>query len=527
MSAGRNPGPFHWATRLVHCISRLYEATHLDLILKCIGKEYRDSEGKMAWFKYPTDPNQAFAEIQEQQMAFYVEMAKGYTRSNVDDDNNTSEKIWDYMIERAKKYPAVMVFMNHLLMNEILLMVLDSERRGQSDGGDFDQYEAAQHLSALVFATTNSFKYVQMCMAERVRWGNASEAQRKFHAAYAWLGRTKHGTNMHRDRWMETNVMYVRSVLGKLYYKGKEKEIDRVCRTLPALMEVKHGVTRARGKTGYAPSRPRQFSQVSKAALVFARKTNFAGPAPPTTFKGIALEEGSMLAFSGKEINPAVLSVFDIGEARVKKCWQEAVSGSAYVDQNTDFKSKGSRTWSTVYATKMNADAREQFENKRRTTVFWQEIHTHKDPVTKEKLFPKKSDIEHELMVLQVTGMSAEAKAIPSAVTSITRSQLSKMLATARRAEFALQQPEPWVSPEQTTYNPSSVAAHQVYNLKDPRLPHLRHQPRASDIIVQQRVRMDHAALDAANDEAPASFRHSAFLRARGNASRIMLGARK
>ena len=75
LSAGRNPGPFHWAMRLVHCISRLYEATHLDLILKCIGKEYRDSEGKMAWFKYPTDPNQAFAEIQEQQMAFYVEMA--------------------------------------------------------------------------------------------------------------------------------------------------------------------------------------------------------------------------------------------------------------------------------------------------------------------------------------------------------------------------------------------------------------------------------------------------------------------
>jgi hypothetical protein len=35
----------------------------------------------MAWFKYPTDTNQAFAEIKEQQVVFYVAMAKGYTRS--------------------------------------------------------------------------------------------------------------------------------------------------------------------------------------------------------------------------------------------------------------------------------------------------------------------------------------------------------------------------------------------------------------------------------------------------------------
>ena len=81
LSAGRNAGPFHWAMRLVHCISRLYEDTHLDVLLKIIGKEYRYTDGKMAWVKYPTDPNQAFREFQEQQMAFYVEMSKGCTRS--------------------------------------------------------------------------------------------------------------------------------------------------------------------------------------------------------------------------------------------------------------------------------------------------------------------------------------------------------------------------------------------------------------------------------------------------------------
>ena len=78
-------------------------------------------------------------------------------------------KIWEQIIKRAKKYPADMIFMIHFLMNEILLMVLDSKHRGQSDGGGFKQYEAAQHLSTLAFATTNFFKYVQIYMAERDR----------------------------------------------------------------------------------------------------------------------------------------------------------------------------------------------------------------------------------------------------------------------------------------------------------------------------------------------------------------------
>ena len=67
---------------------------------------------------------------------------------------------------RAMKYPAVAVLVQHLLMNEILLMVLDSEHRGQTDGGNFDLYEAAQHWSTLVFAAPNSLKYMQIAMAE-------------------------------------------------------------------------------------------------------------------------------------------------------------------------------------------------------------------------------------------------------------------------------------------------------------------------------------------------------------------------
>jgi hypothetical protein len=53
------------------------------------------------------------------------------------------------------------MFVNHLLMNEILLMVLDSERRGQSDGGDFDLYEAAQHWSGCV--SIRHSKFIQVC----------------------------------------------------------------------------------------------------------------------------------------------------------------------------------------------------------------------------------------------------------------------------------------------------------------------------------------------------------------------------
>ena len=95
------------------------------------------------------------------------------------------------------------------------------------------------------------------------------------------------------------------------------------------------------------------------------------------------------------------------------------------------------------------------------------------------------------------------------------------MLAIARRAEFTLQQPEQWVSPEEGVYNSSSVAAHQVYSMPHPRLPSLRHEASAGDILAVERVYMRREASEAETEtEQPGSIRTTGFLNSRARSFR-------
>ena len=93
------------------------------------------------------------------------------------------------------------------------------------------------------------------------------------------------------------------------------------------------------------------------------------------------------------------------------------------------------------------------------------------------------------------------------------------MLAIARRAEFTLQQPEQWVSPEEGVYNSSSVAAHQVYSMPHPRLPPLRHEASAGDILAAERVYMRREASEAETEQ-PGSIRTTGFLNSRARSFR-------
>ena len=95
------------------------------------------------------------------------------------------------------------------------------------------------------------------------------------------------------------------------------------------------------------------------------------------------------------------------------------------------------------------------------------------------------------------------------------------MLAVDRRAEFTLQQPEQWVSPEEGVYNSSSVAAHQVYSMPHPRLPPLRHEASAGDILAAERVYMRREASEAETEtEQPGSIRTTGFLNSRARSFR-------
>ena len=61
--------------------------------------------------------------------------------------------------------------------------------------------------------------------------------------------------------------------------------------------------------------------------------------------------------------------------------------------QSRDFKAHFPRLWSTVPATRLDADAREEFENKRRSCTYAGDINSYKHPCTGEKLFPTKHNI--------------------------------------------------------------------------------------------------------------------------------------
>jgi hypothetical protein len=386
------------------------------------------------------------------------------------------------MLQRAAKYPAVMVMLQHFILNEVLLLMLDSENRGLKDGGNFDQYEAACHWSTLLFSVTNCHKYVQMGLAERVRWASASEAQRKFHEAFVWIAKTKHGTNMFRDRWMETTVMYSRSLLGHRMYKGKHHEINRVYRMLPTLMQVKHGDTTS--KCTGDPAREIFFSEVTMAVLRFGEKTNWAGPGPPTTVGGGEMQGGQMVGFSGKDISPALVRLFPIAEGRVHECWDDAV-GSDEPTAKTDYKPQKKRHWARVEATQLAAAEREVFENLRLGTTNAITINQYKHPETKEKLFDK-AGVQDELVARRLGAVSVASTNIPSSIlnssvreSSKSKSELSTLLAAARVADFKVEAaPTHQPLPGPTAENISASFGHAAFNPTDPR--HAGHRKRVT-----------------------------------------------
>jgi hypothetical protein len=99
----------------------------------------------------------------------------------------------------------------------------------------------------------------------------------------------------------------------------------------------------------------------------------------------------------------------------------------------------------------------------------------------------KTSDILFELMMCRATGISAEARALSQSL-SKSRPALAKLLGEVRIADFRIQPPERWVSPErEEAHTHRRPLSHCVYQMADPRLQLHRKQALVAEIATQHR----------------------------------------
>ncbi len=104
----------------------------------------------------------------------------------------------DFMLERAKKYPIVMVMLLEVRYAEVLFMLHEAEKKA-----DVDLYLTAHKYLLPLFASTHAIKYVHMLSGFLVDWHCMSTAEKCIFAKGLFTRKTKNGCNIFSDRYVE------------------------------------------------------------------------------------------------------------------------------------------------------------------------------------------------------------------------------------------------------------------------------------------------------------------------------------
>ncbi len=167
----------------------------------------------------PSDPNDIQAELPEYILAHY--RCALDCLSEIRQCNQLSPvQVNDYMLERAKCYPFVMVVLLELRFAEVSFILRDSEKSGAH--GDVDAFVTGIRLSMVLFTVTHAVKYGRICAEFLKWWATASEAEKLLFWHFIFRRISPHGCSIWADRCMEWSVEHVRGIVGKHEQQGQE-----------------------------------------------------------------------------------------------------------------------------------------------------------------------------------------------------------------------------------------------------------------------------------------------------------------
>ena len=168
----------------------VFGKTHLEDFFWC----WRPTEGQLSWVLKPGDPNQISGELPMYVLGLYAAAILGLlTKKEQGIDHEkvdiTAKEVVDFMLERAKEWPIVMIILIELRFAELMSMLQECER----NGGNVSMFLTATKFFARLYTGSNCTKYVSMLVDFFVEWHCYSEMEKIIFAKGIFLRKTKNG----------------------------------------------------------------------------------------------------------------------------------------------------------------------------------------------------------------------------------------------------------------------------------------------------------------------------------------------
>jgi len=280
-------GGFHLMLESHRKRGDLFAKSHLEDVFS----SWRTSEGQLKWVMNPGDPNQINAELVMYVLAVYVSAMRALIKSRRDAEGPecdilvSAADVVDHIIERAMSYPIVFAILIEVRYAEVIFMLQQSEKTS-----DVDLYITAMKYLAPMFTCAHTTKYVPMVTDFLVQWFCKSTFEKKVYAEFVFTRKTKNGSTIFPDRFVEWMMCDLIMWCGNSATKNTPNILETCALGLNTRKQKRSfGANEAKSTAarenandqGNEERRSIRIDRVFCEVLIFCIESNLFGPGPP------------------------------------------------------------------------------------------------------------------------------------------------------------------------------------------------------------------------------------------------------
>jgi hypothetical protein len=271
-------GGFHMTLSSYKALGKMFGFSHLVDFFSL----WRKTDGQLKWVMEPGDPNQIEDELIMMIFGLLIDAIMGLVATKRQNNPDvpfdiSAVDVLDHMRSRAKMYPMVNLVLQTLPLAGMIFMMQQAEANA-----DADCYMSAMRLLVNVFAASHQTGYVFLVNEFFRDWHCMSDAERVLFKKSFLFRKTKNGSNIFPDRFVEWCVRYIRQGTGK---KAISADYINVV-TQHALLLNERSKTKQSVKNQKPPDtekgrKDQQLDKVCQEVLLMSRDRNNFGPGPP------------------------------------------------------------------------------------------------------------------------------------------------------------------------------------------------------------------------------------------------------
>jgi hypothetical protein len=178
-------------------------------------RSVRRTDKQLDWVMEPGDPNQVEDELMMMVFGVTADAIMGLLETKRQEDPNATVElsaadVVDHMLARARKYPMVALLLLSQRLADLIFMLHEAEANQ-----DVKAYMSAMKFLVNVFCASYQTHYVDLNTDFAKTWFCASEAERKMYEELFLFRKTKNGSSIFGECFVEWCVRMGRDLTGK------------------------------------------------------------------------------------------------------------------------------------------------------------------------------------------------------------------------------------------------------------------------------------------------------------------------